>query len=262
MPSLLLDKYTVLFRSTTVSDRSRSVAYPAGPAEDPFPKGFRGALHRYRPGVPGLDQVHAGLFYDEVRDGYLDYGSVMASTDTHAFLHRSMPRISEPGEADHTAIKLVDEGSVVNADDHVSVPLLEKLTESGRPSGRYAYWVGDQSQKALVAADPYEFTGSLTAAQRLNRQQASSSSGISRVEGMDLLADESELDRLHSMKSMDLLSMDPSVADDEPSLSRRNFHSVTDIAQTVLADVREGGLKRDLSVLLERPISLDEDGDM
>jgi two-component system, sensor histidine kinase and response regulator len=43
----------------------------------------------------GRSQVHAGLFYNRERDSYLDYGSVLAATETHVFLHRDMTGISD-----------------------------------------------------------------------------------------------------------------------------------------------------------------------
>jgi len=42
----------------------------------------------------GQSQVHAGLFYSEERDSYLDYGPVFAYSDTHVFLHRTLPNIN------------------------------------------------------------------------------------------------------------------------------------------------------------------------
>ncbi|MCP5136651.1 MAG: transporter substrate-binding domain-containing protein [Gammaproteobacteria bacterium] len=41
----------------------------------------------------GRDAVHAGLFHTDARDRYLDFGDVLARTDTHVFLHQSLPSI-------------------------------------------------------------------------------------------------------------------------------------------------------------------------
>jgi two-component system sensor histidine kinase/response regulator len=43
----------------------------------------------------GRDQAHAGLFYNKERDQYLDFGSVLTATDTHVFMHNSMPKIDD-----------------------------------------------------------------------------------------------------------------------------------------------------------------------
>jgi PAS domain S-box-containing protein len=41
----------------------------------------------------GRSQVHAGLFFSDQRDDFLDYGAVLAETNTHVFLHESLPLI-------------------------------------------------------------------------------------------------------------------------------------------------------------------------
>ena len=42
----------------------------------------------------GKSQVHAGLFFCKSRSRYLSFGATLASTDTHVFLHRDLPSIS------------------------------------------------------------------------------------------------------------------------------------------------------------------------
>ncbi|MDP6953737.1 MAG: transporter substrate-binding domain-containing protein [Alphaproteobacteria bacterium] len=39
----------------------------------------------------GEVDAHAGLFFSEERDRFLDYGTAMRKTDTHVFFHRSIP---------------------------------------------------------------------------------------------------------------------------------------------------------------------------
>lgn len=39
----------------------------------------------------GAAKAHAGLFYNETRDTYLDYGTPLRKTDTHVFFHQSIP---------------------------------------------------------------------------------------------------------------------------------------------------------------------------
>jgi PAS domain S-box-containing protein len=41
----------------------------------------------------GRADAHAGLFHNKERDKYLDYGSALTRTDTHIFLHKSLPPI-------------------------------------------------------------------------------------------------------------------------------------------------------------------------
>jgi len=159
---------------------------------------------------------------------------------------------------DVNAVQLVGEGSLGTENeqqDSVSVRLLPvKKSESGPISGRYGWWVGDESQKARLTDDSYASQSSLTAAERIFRHQSPGSTGTRTVNGLADLDDDSQLAALPSLKSLDLVRG----ADGRPS---HNFHSVTPYSYQVLADVREGGLRRDLSALLERTISENERGD-
>ena len=42
----------------------------------------------------GEAAAHAGLFFNDERDKFLDYGGALTKTDTHVFLHKSLPSIS------------------------------------------------------------------------------------------------------------------------------------------------------------------------
>ncbi|MBF0186921.1 MAG: transporter substrate-binding domain-containing protein [Magnetococcales bacterium] len=42
----------------------------------------------------GRADAHAGLFHNEERDAFLDYGTALTKTDTHVFLHKALPPIS------------------------------------------------------------------------------------------------------------------------------------------------------------------------
>jgi PAS domain S-box-containing protein len=61
-----------------------------GIAIDFHPTSWSDSLQQVR---DGRSQVHAGLFFNEQRDIYLDYGAVLANTDTHVFLHHTLPII-------------------------------------------------------------------------------------------------------------------------------------------------------------------------
>lgn len=59
-----------------------------GVAIDFHPASWSESLQRVK---DGRSQVHAGLFFNEERDRYLDYGAILANTDTHVFLHHTLP---------------------------------------------------------------------------------------------------------------------------------------------------------------------------
>ena len=43
----------------------------------------------------GAVDAHAGLFYSEARDEFLEYGTALRKTDTHIFFHRSLPTTTD-----------------------------------------------------------------------------------------------------------------------------------------------------------------------
>jgi hypothetical protein len=145
-----------------------------------------------------------------------------------------------------SAVRLVASGTLgpaADAGQHVHAGLLNSFT------GRYAYWVGDESQKARITGDPYAGKSSLTAAERMFRQQAPGSTGTTTLPGLENIqdADQPALDSAVTLPTLDLVG---NPANDVS----QGFHHITTRSLGVLADVREGGLKRDLSTILERPI--------
>ena len=169
----------------------------------------------------------------------------------------------EPAVSD-SDIRLVGEGSLsdsVSAEDYVSARLLS-VAEPNDPTkitGRYGWWIGDQSQKARLMPDSYQ-SGTLTAADKIFRSQAPGSMGNKAALGLASIIDEQQLDKIPSLKTLDLIDLTSPPNSGSPEVSQLNFHNSTIYSQGVLADVREGGLKRDLSTILEQPISLADNG--
>jgi len=171
---------------------------------------------------------------------------------------------AEVPTASDDAIQLVGKGSLgkdANPADFVTASLLAvDPTAGAKGSGRYGWWVGDESQKALITNDPYHGE-SLTSADKIFRAQSPGSTGTTTIAGLADMTPEQQrrLQALPTRKSLDLV---PGVTQvDEGGTfraSERNFHHATHSSYQVLADVREGGLKRDLSTLLERPINRNE----
>ncbi|MEM9280794.1 MAG: hypothetical protein AAGA96_03120 [Verrucomicrobiota bacterium] len=173
------------------------------------------------------------------------------STEITAALAERAPGETLPGN-DAEAVQLVGAGSLgeePSENDLVSAHLRDVET------GRYAWWVGDESQKARLLGDSYEKEESkLTLAEKVFRHQAPDSTGSRTVPGLEGIAAEEasiqaeeDLARLPTLNSLDLVEG----AVDEPS---KLFHALTPYSYAPITDVREGGLKRDLTTLLERPI--------
>jgi hypothetical protein len=145
-----------------------------------------------------------------------------------------------------TAVRLVSSGTLgpeADPGEHVHAGLLKS------PTGRFAYWVGDESQKARITGDEYAGKNNLTAAERMFRQQAPGSTGTTTLPGLANIqdGDQPALDFGVTLPTVNLIKN--ATAD-----VSHGFHHITTQSLGVLADVREGGLKRDLSTILERPI--------
>jgi len=154
-------------------------------------------------------------------------------------------------EAGDNAAVLVGRGSLGSSGstaDFVSARLLNVGATSAKVNGRYAWWVGDESQKARITDDSYLTTPPANLAEKIFRTQAPASTGTSTIDGLENLTNDSQLAALPSLRSVDLAAG----ATGRPG--QKNFHHITPYSSSVLADVREGGLKRDLSTILERPI--------
>jgi hypothetical protein len=158
-----------------------------------------------------------------------------------------------------TAVQLVGKGSLgdsAKSGDFVSARLLKVQPATGASfRGRYGWWIGDESQKARIMSDRHESNRDTSLAGRLSRQQAPGSTGTRSIEGLQNITNDLQLARLPSLATLDLVDG----VTNRPA--QRNFHHVTPFSHQVLADVREGGLKRDLSTLLERPITPGENSD-
>jgi hypothetical protein len=129
--------------------------------------------------------------------------------------------------------------------------------------GRYAWWVGDESQKARVMYDSY-LGDSLAGSDKIFRSQAPASTGTNTIAGLANLTPAQQV-KLGSLPSLNTLDVVPGVQQVSTGgnvrASQKSFHSISSSSRSVLADVREGGLKRDLSTLLERAIDPNEVSD-
>lgn len=164
----------------------------------------------------------------------------------------------------HDAVILVDEGSLGNLndptnpneeEDKVAVPLVSVAGVSNTTTGRYGWWVSDESQKATILHDSYQADSDLTSAEKLYRSQSPASTGTQMAPGLEQLTNDPRLASLPSRQTLDIFP------DTDSNSSKTNFHSITTSSRGVLTDVREGGLKRDLSTILEQPIKRSNSGD-
>ncbi len=145
-------------------------------------------------------------------------------------------------------IELVADGSVDDAGDWVyakRVPVRSPVAGVTRATGSYAYWVGDLGVKANVAvgdAHGDEVVGS--GASGLERMVHAQDVGEEVVDGFGSIQ-KSEADRIFSFPTLRLLK------DVDEDGAKRRYHDLTTYSRSVLANVRDGGLQRDLTAYLQ-----------
>lgn len=149
---------------------------------------------------------------------------------------------------DDRAVELVG-ANTLGPDAEASDLVYAQLIEA--QNGRYAWWVGDESQKANVMDDSYQEDEPDNRSEKLYAQQAPASFGNSEINGLDNIGDQEPLSFIPTRNTLALIG---GVSDE----ITEEFHNITTRSLGVLADVREGGLKRDLSTILERPIDPNE----
>jgi hypothetical protein len=115
-------------------------------------------------------------------------------------------------------------------------------------TGRFAWWVGDENMKARI--NLAEKTGrglSARPGDLLASYATPGVYGVQAVAGFDSFpANTWQSDRLYSLESLGLLHVD------ERTRGGGYFHHLTPNSESVLADVTRGGLRKDLSLYLER----------
>ncbi len=142
------------------------------------------------------------------------------------------------------SVRMVGEGSTTGeADQLVKVPRVGVFNGQDR-TGNYAYWVGDLGVKANVAVDGHSDGDSATG--DLYPLLGGVGPEVAAIddEGERANLEESSKGRLVSDQTLDFIH--PRGAE----WRRSNFHHVTVHSQGVLANVREGGLQKNLTAFL------------
>ena len=144
-------------------------------------------------------------------------------------------------------VRLVGPGSVgQESGGEVEVPLVD-LNSAGELAGRLAWWTGDLGTRANIAspdrhadAEPDPAEPGRGFFRLLASQQAEPG-----LIGVGIELDPDQRRRLPSAGTVELAAEPPA------GWSGEHFHDYTVFSQGVLADVRDGGLRRDLSAYLE-----------
>ncbi|WP_269539413.1 pilus assembly PilX family protein [Cerasicoccus fimbriatus] len=163
-------------------------------------------------------------------------------------------KIQDATGAAQPARILVGSGSVESVEDFVVAPLVELEGESGGFKGGFAWWVGDENTKARanlgIEQDPDHAIDSFANASR---------SAIELMARNDTPADldTPTIDNLYNrdlgeraLSKDDLIILSPNRLD-YATVQKRRFHDISLHSTTLLTDSFAGGLKRDLSKLLD-----------
>lgn len=129
----------------------------------------------------------------------------------------------------------------------VRAETLDVIGASGVPSGRYAWWVGDEGVKASLALSPHDDSQPDALRTRFSVRHA-----VELAPGWGDLSKDSDWGKL--IKPNDAVFM----ADLDPTEVADRFHDFTPLAKGVIVDVRNGGLRRDLTVGLSSGSSIIE----
>ena len=152
--------------------------------------------------------------------------------------------------ADEDRVRLVGKGSVGSRPNPEAAAEVDakrvKTLSAGKARGGYAYWIGDLGVRAnLSVVDPFRDK---------SPSPRGGAEGIERILNAQDVAEEviEEFGVLADREALKLISeQSVGLADgiDEEGRKAR-FHEVTTFSRSVLANVRDGGLQRDLSAFL------------
>lgn len=152
---------------------------------------------------------------------------------------------------DTNSVEMVGAGSLGNSAQVKPDQVTRAYLMPSGDDGRYAWWTGPENHKARInlPAPQRELSGDAWEVAHGNTAQV----GVGALDGFhqldDVLETSPELaERLHSNPSLQLV---PGSGIDESDVAER-FFDLTAFSQGVLASVRTGHLKRDLSLLFEK----------
>ena len=146
------------------------------------------------------------------------------------------------------SVILVGNGSLgieAERSEKVYVPKQKLFDNKNNETGNYAYWVGDEGVKAKV--EPARLTDAKSDLEKIQSTTVMSHSNISAVdeafEGVDMQALDN---KLISLKTAELALQKIGI---QPNAFRKNFHDLSLYSSGLLIDPKNGGLKKDLSLL-------------
>lgn len=156
--------------------------------------------------------------------------------------------------------KSVSNKSIISEDDTVRVATEEILGTNDSTVGRYAYWVSDEGIKARVnLSDPYLNSSDPDADYYRNAMaQVADPTAVSNAQGNQILSatnsrwkqSTNDPSSISSLKNIPMFIGSDLGDNNMDGVNREFFHDFTVHSSGVLANTKDGGLKRDLSTAL------------
>ncbi len=159
------------------------------------------------------------------------------------------------------AVMLVGEGSV--DDEDIDGVYANKVTvrnaDTNDLTGHFAYWVGDEGVKARFDAVDEHLTPEVASPVNANVEQGKLSMLVAQRVGVENAIDlnfaknkdEGKLDRAASQHQLELLEYNGTGDGHAETEAKGAFHDVSLYSAGVLSNVRDGGLKKDLTAFFE-----------
>ncbi|MGB0373043.1 MAG: hypothetical protein ACPGN3_17060 [Opitutales bacterium] len=169
------------------------------------------------------------------------------------------------GEAD--TVVLVGAGSLMDgnndgiADDTNEQIVVEinntTVEQNGETIGRYAWWIGDEGVKARINLGTARDTSADTDELKFRSLNAVNSFTSARPSALSAALGavdfEEDGERITKLSQLEILTNQANGNNPNPSagIDKQYFHHLTPFSAGVLADVKNGGLKKDLSLAFE-----------
>ncbi|MBK1857639.1 hypothetical protein [Cerasicoccus arenae] len=165
-------------------------------------------------------------------------------------------QIQDANGANHPGRILVGGGAVHDLEDYVVAPMVTLESEPNDSMiNSYAWWVSDENVKAranlAIETDPNSISNAFISSSRnaIELMSQGASDGALDEPRIDELYDPSGgVERALGLGDLAMLSTDPS---NFSLIEKRRFHDISLHSTSLLTDSFAGGLKRDLSTLLD-----------
>lgn len=157
---------------------------------------------------------------------------------------------SSAGTGVEDSVIMVGEGTLNDANGLLSDEYVyagQVALDSDTKTDLYAFWIGDEGTKARINLEGNEASNSMVDRARQLMPAINNLSSISDFEDLDYsaLSQSSILGRVGNIDDLAIINQP---YDDEYG---QNFHGLTTWSESLLVDVANGGLKKDLSIAFE-----------